>query len=241
MVIARVRSSSIAEGKETFFTSLRSIARSTRSFISRTGTAGLGSTGPRVPFAGTPKRARGSRQEHARLIEYYKYIQFVLEEQLNETQRYAREQGMPIGLYHDLAVATDSCGSDLWAHREFYVQGCRVGAPPDDFSPNGQDWAFPPPNFQTLGRRLPAISRKHPEGGSLGGALRIDHVMRLFRLFWIPEGFSAAEGIYVRDNALDLMRILALESVQKRRTSSSARISAPSRTRYATRSPSSPF
>jgi len=153
--------------------------------------------------------------EHARLIEYYKYIQFVLEEQLNETQQYARAQGMPIGLYHDLAVATDSCGSDLWAHRGFYVQGCRVGAPPDDFSPNGQDWAFPPPN-----------ANKHREDGyrlyresirkvvRSGGALRIDHVMRLYRLFWIPEGFSAAEGIYVRDNALDLMRILALESVR---------------------------
>jgi 4-alpha-glucanotransferase len=90
-----------------------------------------------------------------------------------------------------------------------------VGAPPDDFSPNGQDWAFPPPN-----------SNKHREDGyrlyresirkvvRSGGALRIDHVMRLYRLFWIPEGFSAAEGIYVRDNALDLMRILALESVR---------------------------
>ncbi|MFL6416383.1 MAG: 4-alpha-glucanotransferase [Bryobacteraceae bacterium] len=153
--------------------------------------------------------------QHWRLIEYYKYIQFVLEEQLNETQSYAKAQGLSIGLYHDLAVATDSCGSDLWAHREFYVEGCRVGAPPDDFSPNGQDWAFPPPN-----------ALKHWEDGyrlyresirkvvRSGGALRIDHVMRLFRLFWIPEGFSAAEGIYVRDNARDLMRILALESVR---------------------------
>lgn len=153
--------------------------------------------------------------EHSRLIENYKYIQFVLEEQLDEAQRYSKNQGLSIGLYHDLAVATDSCGSDLWAHRDFYVQGCRVGAPPDDFSPNGQDWAFPPPN-----------ARKHWEDGyrlyresirkvvRSGGALRIDHVMRLFRLFWIPEGFSAADGIYVRDNAIDLMRILALESVR---------------------------
>lgn len=168
------------------------------------------------PFRSPDSEAcRAFAAEHARLIEYYKYIQFVLEEQLNETQRYAKAQGLSVGLYHDLAVATDSCGSDLWAHREFYVQGCRVGAPPDDFSPNGQDWAFPPPN-----------ASKHREDGyrlyresirkvvRSGGALRIDHVMRLFRLFWIPEGFSAAEGIYVRDNALDLMRILALESVR---------------------------
>jgi 4-alpha-glucanotransferase len=122
-----------------------------------------------------------------------------------------------VGLYHDLAVATDRCGSDLWAHRGFYVNGCRVGAPPDDFSPNGQDWAFPPPNplaHEDDGYRLYCESiRKIVRHG---GALRIDHVMRLFRLFWIPDGFSAAEGIYVADKAEDLMRILALESVRSR-------------------------
>jgi 4-alpha-glucanotransferase len=95
------------------------------------------------------------------------------------------------------------------------VNGCRVGAPPDDFSPNGQDWAFPPPNplaHQQDGYRLYRESiRKIVRHG---GALRIDHVMRLFRLFWIPDGSSAAEGMYVADNADDLLRILALESVR---------------------------
>lgn len=153
--------------------------------------------------------------EHRRLIEFYKYVQFVIEEQLSHAQAFAKQLGMPVGLYHDLAVATDSCGSDLWAYRNFYVNGCRVGAPPDDFSPDGQDWAFPPPNkmtHQDSGYRLyrESIRRiiRH------GGALRIDHVMRLFRLFWIPEGATAAQGTYVRDNATDLMRILALESVR---------------------------
>ncbi len=153
--------------------------------------------------------------EHHRLIEFYKYIQFVLEEQLQATQTYAKEAGMSVGLYHDLAVATDSCGSDLWAHREFYVNGCRVGAPPDDFSPDGQDWAFPPPNtlaHQENGYRLFRESVRKIM--ALGGALRLDHVMRLFRLFWMPDGFSAASGTYVRDNAIDLMRILALESIR---------------------------
>jgi 4-alpha-glucanotransferase len=156
-------------------------------------------------------------RRHRRTIEYYKYTQFVLEEQLNEAQAHAKAIGMPIGLYHDLAVATDSCGSDLWAHGEFYVKGCRVGAPPDDFSPNGQDWAFPPPNAQANkddGYRLYRESiRKIVR---CGGALRLDHVMRLFRLFWIPEGMQAAQGTYVRDNASDLMGILALESVRSR-------------------------
>ena len=152
-------------------------------------------------------------RQYRRTIEYYKYTQFALEEQLNDAQAHAKAIGMSIGLYHDLAVATDSCGSDLWAHGQFYVKGCRVGAPPDDFSPNGQDWAFPPPNghankddgYHLYRESIRKIVRS-------GGALRLDHVMRLFRLFWIPAGMQAAQGTYVRDNATDLMRILALES-----------------------------
>ena len=155
--------------------------------------------------------------EHARTVEFYKYIQFVIDEQLSAAQAYAKRIGMPIGLYHDLAVATDSCGSDLWAHRSFYVNGCRVGAPPDDFSPKGQDWGFPPPDTQAhreSGYRLYRESiRKIVEHG---GALRIDHVMRLFRLFWIPQDMEAWQGTYVRDHATELMHILALESVRSR-------------------------
>lgn len=154
-------------------------------------------------------------EQHPLSIEFYKYVQFVIDEQLAETQKHARDIGMSIGLYHDLAVATDRCGSDLWANCNFYVNGCRVGAPPDDFSPNGQDWAFPPPNplaHKEDGYRLYRESiRKIMRHG---GALRIDHVMRLFRLFWIPDGFGAPDGMYVADNAEDLMRILALESVR---------------------------
>ncbi len=155
--------------------------------------------------------------EHARLLDFYKYVQFVIEEQLSAAQAYSEERGLSIGLYHDLALATDRCGSDLWAYRDFYVNGCRVGAPPDDFSPNGQDWAFPPPNSEAHrknGYRLYRESiRKIVRHG---GALRIDHVMRLFRLFWIPDGATAAEGTYVRDRATELMRILALESVRSK-------------------------
>jgi 4-alpha-glucanotransferase len=97
------------------------------------------------------------------------------------------------------------------------VKGCRVGAPPDDFSPKGQDWCFPPPDaraHRNSGYRLYRESirkiAKH------GGALRMDHVMRLVRLFWIPEGAAPAEGTYVRDSAIDLLRVLALESVRAR-------------------------
>jgi 4-alpha-glucanotransferase len=114
-----------------------------------------------------------------------------------------------------MALATDRFGSDVWAHRPFYVAGCRVGSPPDDFSPKGQDWAFPPPysaRHREDGYRLFAESiRKNCRHG---GALRIDHVMRLFRLFWIPDKMEATEGAYVSEPNDDFVRILALESVR---------------------------
>jgi 4-alpha-glucanotransferase len=90
-----------------------------------------------------------------------------------------------------------------------------VGSPPDDFAPKGQDWGFPPPNadrHREDGYRLFAESiRKNCRHG---GALRIDHVMRLFRLYWIPDGSDATEGAYVRERSDDMVRILALESVR---------------------------
>ncbi len=89
--------------------------------------------------------SRNFAERKSNLVEFYKYVQFVIDEQLSEANAYAKQR-LRIGLYHDLALATDNAGSDLWAHRSFYVNGCRVGAPPDDFSPNGQDWGFPPPN-----------------------------------------------------------------------------------------------
>src|SRR5471030_475809 len=158
---------------------------------------------------------RAFREKHWRLVMFYQYLQWQIDLQLSRAQQWARDRRLSIGLYHDLALATDRFGSDLWAHRPFYVAGCRVGSPPDDFSPKGQDWAFPPPNaarHREDGYRLFAESiRKNCRHG---GALRIDHVMRLFRLFWIPDGVEAADGAYVRERNQDLVRIVALESVR---------------------------
>ena len=154
-------------------------------------------------------------RKNARAVLFHGWLQWLVDQQIAAVQRHAIASGMTIGLYHDLALATDRCGSDLWAHRPFFITGCRVGSPPDGFSPNGQDWSFPPPNtvrHRADGYRLFAESiRKTMRHG---GALRIDHVMRLFRLYWIPEGHTAREGAYVRDRAQDLVRILALESVR---------------------------
>ncbi|MBV9504016.1 MAG: 4-alpha-glucanotransferase [Acidobacteriia bacterium] len=158
---------------------------------------------------------REFRSKHWRSVLFYQYVEWQIDKQLRRVQEHARNCAMPIGLYHDLALATDRFGSDVWAHRPFYIMGCRVGSPPDDFSPSGQDWGFPPPDSEhhrANGYRLFAESiRKNCRHG---GALRIDHVMRLFRLYWIPEGKSAVEGAYVREASLDYLRVLLLESVR---------------------------
>jgi len=154
-------------------------------------------------------------EEHARDVLFYKFLQWHIDRQLSEAQARARSMGMRIGLYHDLALATDRFGADLWADGPFFARGCRVGAPPDDFSPHGQDWAFPPPNrdaHRSNGYDLFAQSIR--KNARHGGALRIDHVMRFFRLYWIPDGMPATQGAYVRDYAEDLLGILALESVR---------------------------
>lgn len=160
---------------------------------------------------------RAFAEKYWRLVLFYKYAQWQVDLQLEHAQQHACDSGLAIGLFHDLALATDRFGADLWAYGPFYVSGCRVGAPPDGFSPKGQDWSFPPPN-----------SGRHRENGYYlfaesirqncrhGGALRIDHVMRFFRLYWIPEGMDPEHGAYVRDRWDELLHILALESVRQK-------------------------
>jgi 4-alpha-glucanotransferase len=157
------------------------------------------------------------RRKHWRLVMFYQYLQWLVDSQLSQVERLARDRRLALGLYHDLALATDRFGSDLWAYRKYFVAGCRVGSPPDDFAPKGQDWSFPPPNarwHRENGYRLFAETiRKNARHGC---ALRMDHVMRLFRLYWIPDGAEATEGAYVRETSEDFVRILALESVRNR-------------------------
>ncbi len=162
----------------------------------------------------SPAVAEFARTHESEIL-FHGWLQWLVDGQIASVQKHALASGMRIGLYHDLALATDRCGSDLWAHRAFFVNGARVGSPPDGFSPTGQDWSFPPPNeerHRADGYRLYIETiRKTMRHG---GALRIDHVMRLFRLYWIPEGHDAMHGAYVRDRPEDLVSILALESVR---------------------------
>jgi len=156
-------------------------------------------------------------KRHWRLVKFYQYLQWQLDLQLAAVQQHALRKGLEIGLYHDLALATDRCGADSWAYRSFYVSGCRVGAPPDGFAPRGQDWSFPPPNSERhrqTGYQLFAEIVRH--NCRQGGALRIDHVMRFCRLYWIPSGQPPTEGAYVQDSYEVLLHILALESVRQK-------------------------
>lgn len=159
----------------------------------------------------------GFARARPRAICFHDWLQWQIDVQLAECQRTALAEGMEIGLYHDLALATDRCGADFWAYRRFFVEGCRVGSPPDDFAPEGQDWAFPPPQPEAqIEDGYRQFTETIRQTARHGGALRIDHVMRFFRLFWIPEGMHAKDGTYVRERWQDLIHILALESVRGR-------------------------
>ncbi len=164
----------------------------------------------RHPFS---KEVQDFRQSHWDKILFYKYLQWQLETQLQAAQDLACSRGASVGLYHDLATGIDPSGADQWAYGDFFVGGVKVGAPPDDFSLEGQDWGFQPPNkekHRNDGYGLFCLEiRKNCQAG---GALRIDHIMRFFRLFWIAAGQPPRQGTYVEDYYRDLLRILALES-----------------------------
>jgi len=146
-------------------------------------------------------------------VEYYAWLQWLADQQLGAVQRLARELGMPIGLYGDYAVGVNPSGSETWSDQALYRKGAGVGAPPDALALKGQDWGIPPqdPNVLTDEqyhpfRNLIAANMRH------FGALRLDHVMALFRQWWVPVGLGATEGGYVHYPIDDLMSVLALES-----------------------------
>jgi 4-alpha-glucanotransferase len=124
---------------------------------------------------------------------------------------------MTVGLYRDLAIGADERGAETWVNSGVVVSWARVGAPPDDFNPTGQNWGLPP--FHPQGLRAEAYrsfiellraNMRH------AGALRIDHVMALQRLYWIPANGASGEGGYIAYPFDDLMGILALESQRQR-------------------------
>ena len=154
------------------------------------------------------------RERNTVEILFHEFIQWICELQLAGAQRYALQKGMLVGLYHDLALAVDPDGADSWSTQKYFVRDFSVGAPPDAFAPEGQDWGFQPPNSHQA--RMSGFSPFRSSlrvGCKYGGALRIDHVMQIHQLFWIPRGQSASDGVYVKDFEEDLLNVLAMESV----------------------------
>jgi 4-alpha-glucanotransferase len=156
-------------------------------------------------------------REHRERVEFFAWLQWLADAQLRDAQVRARRAGMPIGLYQDIAVAVNPAGSMAWAHPGVSVAGANVGAPPDWFNPNGQNWALAPLSpFGLHEQCYAAFIRALRQNMRHAGAVRVDHVMGLKRLYWIPIGASAAEGAYVRYPFDDLVRLIALESVRAR-------------------------
>lgn len=144
--------------------------------------------------------------EHRDRVRYHQWLQWLVEGQL------ARASGT-IPIMHDLPIGVDPGGVDGWAWQDYLAQNVSVGAPPDMYNTQGQDWGLPPfiPHklracgYEPVVKTLQSIFRH-------GGALRIDHVMGLFRLFWIPHGLGPRAGTFVRYKADELLAILTLEA-----------------------------
>lgn len=156
-------------------------------------------------------------RQHADDVEFHEWLQWIADDQLRAVQRLANELGMPIGLYGDLAVGANPAGSETWSAQSVYRTGAAIGAPPDPLALKGQDWGVPPLDPQALAeggyqsfRELVAANMRQ------FGALRLDHVMALFRQWWVPAGLPATDGGYVHYPLEDLMSVLALESHRHR-------------------------
>ncbi|MBK9181304.1 MAG: 4-alpha-glucanotransferase [Acidimicrobiales bacterium] len=155
---------------------------------------------PDSPAVARFARARADR------VRFHAWCQWLLDEQLARASAH-------VGVVQDLAVGFDPGGADAWAWQDLLAPGVSVGAPPDEFNTRGQDWGLPPfvPWRLRNAGYLPFIETVRAVLRHAGG-MRVDHVMGLFRLYWIPPGGRPADGTYVRYPAGDLLDLLALES-----------------------------
>jgi 4-alpha-glucanotransferase len=182
----------------------------------------VGSTGgwqawPQAYHNRDSESVRAFAANHRDEVQYHMYLQWLAHEQLAAVEATARKTGMKVGIYRDLAVGVNGGGAEAWADQELYTSGATIGAPPDPLALQGQDWGIPPMRPDVLRERgyQPFIDLLRANMGR-GGALRIDHVMVLYRLWWVPAGRPSAEGTYVYYDLDAMMGILALESQRHR-------------------------
>ena len=157
------------------------------------------------------------RAEHPVEVDFHRWLQWVLDEQLGAAQAAALRSGMPLGVLHDLAVGVHQDGADAWALQDVLAREIHVGAPPDAFNQVGQNWLQPPwrpDRLADLGyapfRQLVSAVLRH------AGGVRVDHIIGLFRLWWIPAGHPPTRGTYVYYDHEAMIGILALEAHRSR-------------------------
>jgi 4-alpha-glucanotransferase len=161
---------------------------------------------PRSPAVARACRDRATRDR----VLFHQWLQYQVDRQLQTASA-----ALPV--MQDLPIGFDAEGADAWAFQEVLAHGISVGAPPDEFNTKGQNWGLPPfvpdrlrdAGYEPFVQTIRACLRH-------AGGLRIDHVMGLFRLFWIPAGSEPEDGAYVRGHASDLLAIVALESRRAR-------------------------
>ncbi len=160
-----------------------------------------------------------ARADLARPAEFHAWVQWLVAEQVAATQQAAKDAGMTIGVVCDLAVGSHPGGADAWAGQDTLVRGISVGAPPDGFNQRGQDWTLPPwhpghlaaQGSRPVGDLIGAVLGP-PGAGSQAGGIRMDHVMGLSRLWWIPQGMPADRGAYVHYHAQASLDVVAAQA-----------------------------
>ena len=153
------------------------------------------------------------RETHADAIDFHRWLQWLLEHQLGAAQLDARGAGMSLGIVQDLAVGVHPSGADAWGLADALAGGVSVGAPPDQFNQLGQDWSQPPWRPDRLAELGYAPFRDMVRTVLRdSGGIRVDHIIGLFRLWWIPAGGRPADGTYVRYDHEALLGILVLEA-----------------------------
>ena len=168
----------------------------------------------RRPTDAALERLRAEAEEE---IGYYEFLQWVADEQLGACNAEAERLGLPIGLYIDLAVGVEPGGADAWSDQDSVIPQVEVGAPPDLLNTAGQAWGVAAFNPRALEREVfaPFIQLLHAAMRH-AGAIRLDHVLGLNRLYLIPFGCKPQEGAYVRYPLQSMLAIVALESVRER-------------------------